>query len=75
MSNTIKKLYHSESFCNEKCLRTKIKSYEGKISENFYGDKIPKEVSQFICLSLTLIDSVFRSGKNYYTQVFLEESC
>ena len=75
MSNTIKKIYHSKPFCNEKYLRTKIKSYEGKISTNFYGDKIPKEVSHFICLSLTLIDSVFRPSKNYCTQVFLEEFC
>ena len=28
----------------------------------------------FICLSVILIDSVFRTGKNYYSQVFLEES-
>ena len=29
--------------------------------------------SQFICLSVILIDSVFRTGKNYCAQVFLEE--
>ena len=28
---------------------------------------------QFIDLSLILVDSVFRTGKNYYHQVFLEE--
>ena len=28
---------------------------------------------QFICLSVILIDSVFRRGKNYYPQVFLEK--
>ena len=33
---------------------------------------MPKEKSQFICLSVILIDSVIRTGKNYYTQVFLE---
>ena len=27
----------------------------------------------FVCLSLILIDSVFRTGENYYPQVFLEE--
>ena len=26
-----------------------------------------------MCLSATLIDTVFRTGKNYYPQVFLEE--
>ena len=34
---------------------------------------MPKEGSQFISLSVILIDSVFRTDKNYYPQVFLEE--
>ena len=41
-------------------------------STNFQ-DKIPKESSKFICLSVILINSVFRTGKNYYLQVFLEK--
>ena len=28
--------------------------------------KIPKEDSQYICLPVILIDSVFRAGKHYY---------
>ena len=58
---------------NGKYLKAKIKSYNGKINANFHDNKIPKEGSQFICLSVILIDSVFRTGKNYYPQVFLEE--
>ena len=73
VSNTIKKRFDIESVYNEKYLRTKIKSFEGKIRTNLYGDGIPKEGSQCICLSITLIDSVFRICKNYYLQVFLEE--
>ena len=33
---------------------------------------MPKESSQFICLSVILIDFVFRTGKSY-PQMFLEE--
>ena len=62
----LKKGFDSEPVYNEKYLRTKIKSYEGIISTNIHGDKIPKEGSQFICLSAILIDSVFRAGKSYY---------
>ena len=40
-------------------LRTKIKSYEGKINANFHRDKAPKENSQCICLSVISIDSAF----------------
>ena len=58
---------------NEKYIKTKLKYYEGKINTNFYGNKVPKEGSQYICLSVVLIDSVFRTCKNYYPQVFLEK--
>ena len=34
---------------------------------------VPKEGSQCICLSVILIDSGFRTGKNYCPIVFLEE--
>ena len=44
-----------------------------KSTQNFRNNKIPKEGSQFICLSVILIDSEFKTGKNYYPQVFLEE--
>ena len=47
--------------------------YNGKIKTNFHNNKIPKEGSQFICLSVILINSAFRAGKKYYPQVFLEE--
>ena len=38
-----------------------------------YNNKITKLVFQYICLSVILIDSVFRTGKYYYPQVYLEE--
>ena len=69
----LKKEFAKEPVYNEKCLKAKIKSYNRKIKTNFYNNKIPKEGSQFICLSIILIDSVFRAVENYYSQVFLEE--
>ena len=73
VSNTLKKAFDNESVYNEKYIRTKIKSYEGKIGTNFHDNKMPNKDSQCICLSVILTDSVFRTGKNYYPQVFLEE--
>ena len=70
---SVKKELDSELVYIEKYLKPKIKSYNGKINTNFLNNKIPKEGSQFICWSVILIDSVFRAGKNYYPQVFLEE--
>ena len=34
---------------------------------------MPKENSHCICLSVVMIDSVFKIYKNYYPQEFLEE--
>ena len=44
-----------------------------KNQHKFSQYNIPKEGSQFICLSVISIDYVFRTGINYYVLVFLEE--
>ena len=72
VKNTINKEFDSEPVCNEKYLKAKIKSYNGKINTNFHNNKIPKEDSHCICLSVILIDSIFRTV-NFYSQLFLEE--
>ena len=42
-----------EPVYNEKYLKTKMKSYEGKINTNFHHVNISKEGSLCICLSVT----------------------
>ena len=66
VENSLKKEFDSEPVYNEKYLKTKTKSYIGKINTNFHNNKIPGEGSQFISLSVISIDSGFRTGKNYY---------
>ena len=65
VESSLKKEFDSEPIHNEKYLK--------EINTNFHNNKIPKEGSQYICLSVILIDSVFRKDKNYYPQVFLKE--
>ena len=65
-SKIVSKTFDSEPVYNEEYLKAKIKSYNGKINTNFHNNKVTKEGSQFICLSVILINSVFRMGKNYY---------
>ena len=62
-----------EPVCNEKNLKTQITPHEGKINTHFHGNKIPKEVFEFMYLLVTLTDYIFRTGKNYYSQMCLEE--
>ena len=69
LSNIIRKEFDSESMYDEKCLKAKIKSCEGKIDTNFFDNGLPKG-SHCICLSLTLIGSIFEVDKNCCLQVF-----
>ena len=73
VKNSLKKELDSKPIYNEKYLKAKIKSYYGKINPNFDNNKIPKEDPEYFCLSVIFLDSIFRTGKNYYPQVSLEE--
>ena len=73
VKNSLKKQYDNEPVYNEKYRKAKVKSYNEKINTNFHEKKITNKGSHVICLSVSLIDSVFRVGKNYFPQVFLEE--
>ena len=73
VTNSIKKETDRELLHNEKCLKGKLKYYSKKFNTNFRNNKIPNVGSQFICLSVNLINFVFRIVKNYYPEVFLED--
>ena len=72
VKNNLKKEFDNEPVHNEKYLKSKIKYYNGKIIPKFRNNRIPKKGPQCNCLLVILIDSVFKTGKNYYPQVFLE---
>ena len=71
VSNSIKRGFDREPVYNWKYLKKKY--HEEKINIIFHNNKISKEGLLRICLSATLIDLVYRTSKNYYPQVFLEE--
>ena len=59
VSNSIKQAFHGEPVYNEKHPKTKTTSYKGKINTNFHNNRMMKEGSHCIFLSVRLIDSVF----------------
>ena len=63
VSKVIKKGFDSEPVHKEKYIKTKIKSFEGKVNTNFYNGKMAKEGSGCICLSMVLTDSVFKMAR------------
>ena len=70
ISKIIKKRLGSTDVYNDKYLKTKIKSYKERVNANFHSNKVPKEDSQCISISIILNNSVFGTGKNYYPKVF-----
>ena len=62
--------FDSKPIYNERYLKVKIKSSNGEINTNLHNNKLSKKGLQDICLSVILLGSIFRTGKNYYPQVF-----
>ena len=48
VKNSLKKEFDSKPIYNEKYLKAKIKSYNGKINTNFHNNKITKEGPKYI---------------------------
>ena len=66
----MKKGFDSEENYNEKYVKTKIKPYEGKTNTKRHDNVHPKIYSNCICERLILIDSILKTGKNYYLEAF-----
>ena len=47
--------------------------YGDRVNTNFQGKKVPKENASYKCLSLIMLNSVFRANKKFYPQMLLEE--
>ena len=58
---------------NDEYLKTKIKIYGDRVNTNFQSKKIPQENTACKCLSLIILDSVFKVSKKHYPQTLLEE--
>ena len=50
VSKITKKEFDSNPVYDEKYIKTKLKSYNGKINTNCHGNKILKQGSQCLCL-------------------------
>ena len=65
--------FHSGPVYGDKYIKTKTKSYEGRINTNFQGKKMGKENTSYECLSSIMSDSVIKVNKKYHPQTFSEE--
>ena len=58
---------------DNKCMKTKMITYNGIMLTNFQGKKMPKRKAPCKCLSIMMLDSVIRVNKKYHPQTPLEE--
>ena len=65
--------FHSMSVYDEKCIKAKVREFNGAIKTNFLGDKILKESMRYTCIACITIDSIMSMEKKNYLQVYLEE--
>ena len=65
--------FHSQPICDDKYIKTKVTTFNNTINTIFSGDEIPKEIIHHVCISTVCIDSVLKTDKKNYSQVYLEQ--
>ena len=53
--------------------KAKVWEFNGVIKTNFLSDEVPKENEHYTCIACITIDSVMRTEKKNYPQVYLGE--
>ena len=61
------------SIYDQTYIKTKVREFHGKIKTNFLYNEIPKENIHYTCIACITIDSVMKTNKKNYPQVYLEE--
>ena len=64
--------FHSEPVYDEKCIKTKVKTFNEMINTLFTDNKISKEI-HYICTPVINIDSLLKVNKKNHPQVYLEQ--
>ena len=65
--------FYSEPIYDDSYIKAKVKTFSDIIKTLFSGDEIPKERVEYVCIACINIDSVLKTGKKNYTQVYLEQ--
>ena len=62
IKNTLNIKFHSMPVYHEKCIKVKVREFNGVIKTNLLVDGIPKENVHYACIACITIDSVMRMG-------------
>ena len=69
IKETLSIKFRSTSAYDEKCVKAKLREFNGMIKTNFLGDEVPKENEHYTCITCIHIDSVMKMEKKNYSQV------
>ena len=70
VERTLNIKFHSMPVYDEKCIKAKVKEFNGVIKTYFLGDEISKENVHYACIVHITIDSVMKMEKKNYPQVY-----
>ena len=65
--------FHSEPIYDQTYIKAKVREFDGVIKTNFLGNGAPKENMHYTCIAYITVDSVMKTDKKYFPQVYLEE--
>ena len=63
--------FHSQPIYDDKYIKTKVKTFNNTINTLLSGDEIPKERIHYVCIAAIYINSVLKTDKKNYPQVYL----
>ena len=67
-------LFDIQPVYDEKCIKTKVKTFEDKVITKFTDNEIPKEYTHYSCIAAICIDSVITLEEENYPQVNIQKS-
>ena len=63
IKKTLNTRFPSQPICDDKYIKTKVKTFSGVINTPFLDNKAPKEGNHYICITAICIDSILKADK------------
>ena len=58
--------FHSQPIYENKCLKAKVREFDGNMKTNILGNDLPKENTYYTCIACITIDSIIEINKKNY---------
>ena len=65
--------FHSQPIYENKYLKAKVREFNSNIKTNVLGNNVPEENTYYTCIACITLDSVLKTNKKSYPQIYLEE--